>query len=121
MADYTLAVSEQEIARYRMMAQRALADEHQQLDQAGVAPGAVLADVGCGPAAMSVELAAMVGPSGRVIAVEREEEARAAARQVIAESGASNIELREGTATSTGVEPGSVDVVMMRHVLAHNG
>jgi len=121
MADYTLAVSEAEIARYRLMAQRALADETRQLALAGVATGAVIADVGCGPAAMSVELATMVGPTGRVIAVEREDEARAAARQVIAESGVENVELREGTATSTGIEPGSVDVVMMRHVLAHNG
>lgn len=121
MADYTLAVSEAEIARYRLMAQRALADETRQLALAGVAEGAVIADVGCGPAAMSVELATMVGPSGRVIAVEREDEARAAARQVIAESGAANVELREGTATSTGIDPGSVDLVMMRHVLAHNG
>jgi len=121
MADYTLAVSEAEIARYRLMAQVALAGEARQLELAGIAPGATVADVGCGPAAMSVELAALVGPDGRVIAVEREEEARAAARQVIAESGVGNVDLREGTATGTGIEPGSVDVVMMRHVLAHNG
>lgn len=121
MADYTLAVSEAEIARYRLMAQQALAQEAQQLALAGVAPGAVVADVGCGPAAMSVELAAMVGPSGRVVAVEREESARAAAHRVIGESGAGNVELREGTATATGIAPDSVDVAMMRHVLAHNG
>ena len=121
MADYTLAVSEAEIARYRMMAQRALAEETRQLKLAGIAEGATVADVGSGPAAMSVELARIVGANGRVIAVEREEEARAAARQVIAESGVSNVELREGTATATGIEPASVDVVMLRHVLAHNG
>ena len=121
MADYTLAVSDEEIARYRLMAQVALAQETRQLALAGVSAGASIADVGCGPAAMSVELAAAAGPTGRVIAVEREEEARAAARQVIAEAGVANVELREGTATSTGIEPGSVDVVMMRHVLAHNG
>jgi SAM-dependent methyltransferase len=121
MADYTLVVSDAEIARYRMMAQRALAEEARQLALAGVVAGAVIADVGCGPAAMSVELSAIAGPSGRVIAVEREDEARAAARQVIAESGATNVELREGTATASGVEPASVDVAMMRHVLAHNG
>lgn len=121
MADYTLAVSETEIARYRMMAQRALAEETRQLGLAGVVEGATVADVGCGPAAMSVELARIVGASGRVIAVEREEQARAAARQVIEESGVGNVELCEGTATSTGIEPASVDIVMLRHVLAHNG
>lgn len=121
MADYTLAVSDQEIARYRMMAQVALAQESRQLALAGVLDGAVVADVGCGPAAMSVELAALVGPSGRVVGVEREDEALAAARRVVAEAGVGNLELRQGTATESGISAESVDVVMMRHVLAHNG
>ncbi len=121
MADYTLAVSDEEIARYRFMAQVALAGEQAELGLAGIAPGSVVGDVGCGPAAMSVELATLVGTTGRVIAVEREDQALAAARTVIAESGAENVELRQGTATATGIEPGSLDVVMMRHVLAHNG
>lgn len=121
MADYTLAVSDAEIARYRLMAQHALAEETRQLGLAGVEEGAVVADVGCGPAAMSVELAAMVGPTGRVIGVEREDEALAAARRMVAGSGVENVELRQGTATETGVDAGTVDVAMMRHVLAHNG
>jgi len=121
MADYTLAVSDAEIARYRLMAQIALAGETRQLELAGIRDGAVVADVGCGPAAMSVELAALVAPGGRVIGVEREDEALAAARQVIADSGAGNIELRQGAATGTGIEAGSIDLAMMRHVLAHNG
>lgn len=109
------------LRRYRLMARKALTDESRQLGVAGVTDEAVIADVGCGPAAMSVGLAPIVGPRGRVIAVEREQGARAAARQVIAESGVGNVELREGAAISTGIEPGSVDVAMMRHVLAHNG
>ena len=57
MTDYTLAVSDVEIARYRMMAAHALILEAAHLRTAGIVPGAVVADVGCGPAAMSVELA----------------------------------------------------------------
>jgi ubiquinone/menaquinone biosynthesis C-methylase UbiE len=121
MPDYTLAVSDTEIARYRLMAQHALAGESRQLALAGITTGAVVADVGCGPAAMSVEIAGLVGSSGRVVGVEREEEALAAARRVVAESGRTNVELRQGTATATGVGEGAVDVAMMRHVLAHNG
>ena len=121
MADYALALSEQELQRYRLMAERARTDEADLWQRAGIGPGAVVADIGCGPAAVSVVLAGLVGPSGRVIAVEREEPARAGARRVIAASGAGNVELRAGTATETGIPAGSVDVVMMRHVLAHNG
>jgi SAM-dependent methyltransferase len=63
----------------------------------------------------------LVGSSGRVIGVEREDAALAAARQVVAQSGVANVELRQGVATDTGLPPGSLDVAMTRHVLAHNG
>jgi SAM-dependent methyltransferase len=33
----------------------------------------------------------------------------------------SNIRCQQGSATATGLEPASFDVVIMRHVLAHNG
>jgi ubiquinone/menaquinone biosynthesis C-methylase UbiE len=121
MADYALAVSDEEVQRYRFMAERARIDEAGLWRRAGIGPGAVVADVGCGPAAVSVVIADLVGPAGHVIAVEREESARAEARQVVAAAGANNVELLAGTATDTGIPAGSVDVVMMRHVLAHNG
>ncbi|MGY1601710.1 class I SAM-dependent methyltransferase [Geodermatophilus sp. SYSU D00815] len=121
MTDYALAVSEAEVRRYRFMAERARADEADHWRRAGIGPGAVVADVGCGPAAVAVQVADVVGPSGRVLAVEPDASARAAARQVIAASGATNVELTAGTGTSSGLAAGSVDVAMMRHVLAHNG
>jgi SAM-dependent methyltransferase len=119
--EYTLTLSEAEIHRYQMMARHAAAREGGLLAEAGVVAGAVVADIGCGPAAMSIELARLVGPSGRVIAVERDKHALAAAELLIQRSEARNVSLLEATATATGVEPGSVDVVMLRHVLAHNG
>ena len=121
MSQYTLALSEAEIRRYQMMAQQAAAREAGQLAAAGVVAGAVVADIGCGPAAMSIELARLVSPAGRVIAVERDKRALAAAEVIIQRSGSGNVSLREATATATGIEPGSVDVAMARHVLAHNG
>src|SRR4051794_36380830 len=121
MADYTLAMSDAEVARYRMMASSALRLEAAQLRAAGVGPGAVVADVGCGPSAMSVELAAEVGPTGRIIGIERDEQALATARSLVKRRGVTNVEVRAGNAANTGIEPGSVDVAMMRHVLAHNG
>jgi precorrin-6B methylase 2 len=121
MSEYALAISDAEVARYRMMAANALLLEAAQLRAAGVVEGAIVADVGCGPAAMSVALAAEVGPSGRILAVERDARALDTARALVAKSAATNIELCAGDATATGIEPGSVDVAMMRHVLAHNG
>jgi SAM-dependent methyltransferase len=121
MSEYTLALSEAEIGRYQMIAQLAVAREASQLAAAGVVAGATVADIGCGPAAMSIEVARLVGPSGQVIAVERDRQALAAAAILIQRSGAGNVRLHEGEATATGVAPGSVDVAMLRLVLAHNG
>jgi ubiquinone/menaquinone biosynthesis C-methylase UbiE len=121
MSEYTLALSEAEIGRYQMMAQQAVAREASQLAAAGVVAGATVADIGCGPAAMSIELAWLVGPSGQVIAVERDKQALAAAAITIQRSEARNVSLHEATAIATGLEPGTVDTVMLRHVLAHNG
>jgi ubiquinone/menaquinone biosynthesis C-methylase UbiE len=121
MADYALTISEPELARYQMMAQRAIASEAEEFRLAGIRTGAALADVGCGPAALSVHLAQLVGPSGRVVAIEPDERSRATAAAVIEAAGTSNVQLQAGTASDTGLEPASMDVVMMRHVLAHNG
>ena len=73
MSGYSLAMSDAEIRRYQLMAERAHLAEAPLWRQAGIVPGAIVADVGCGPAAISVVLAREVGPSGRVIAVERDE------------------------------------------------
>jgi ubiquinone/menaquinone biosynthesis C-methylase UbiE len=121
VSDYTLVISEGEVARYRLMAELAKAEETDAWAKAGITTDAVIADVGCGPAAMSVVMAETVGPTGRVIGVERDPESLTHARQVVGSANVSNVELREGEATATGIEPGSVDVVVMRHVLAHNG
>jgi SAM-dependent methyltransferase len=121
MTEYTLDVSAPEIRRYRLMAERARTDEAELWRRAGIGPGAVVADVGSGPAAVSVLVAEIVGPTGRVIGIEPDETARAAAHRLIAEAGVGNVEVRPGTATSTGIPPATVDVAMLRHVLGHNG
>jgi len=56
-----------------------------------------------------------------VYAVDRDPGALGAARRAATEAGLSNVITSEGTATDTGLEPDSVDVAMLRHVLAHNG
>ena len=120
MSEYSLALSDSEIHRYTMMAERARSSEAQLWDAAGIVPGAVVADVGCGPAAMSVCMAKVVGPSGRVIGIEPDADALSAAQQLIAQAGVENVEIRQGSATDSTLAPGSVDVVVMRLVLAHN-
>ena len=115
------ALSDAEVARYRMMAQRAAEDEADQWAAAGISAGAVVADVGCGPGAVSAVLAKLVGPQGGVHAVDRDPQALTLARRAAQAEGLFNMDFGEGEADRTGLETESVGVVMLRHVLAHNG
>jgi SAM-dependent methyltransferase len=121
VSDYALRLDEGEVERYRMMAEQARAAEADLWELAGVGPGARVADVGCGPGAMLPALSAAVGPHGRVEAVDADPGAVAAARALAGAAGLENVTVAEGRADHTGLEPGSLDVVMLRHVLAHNG
>ncbi len=119
MTDYPLALSDEELARFRFLASSAAAEEAQDWARAGIVPGAWVADVGCGPGAVLAVLAAAVGPEGRAIGVVRDPAAVAHARRAIA--GLPQASVQVGAADATGLRPGQADVVMCRHVLAHNG
>jgi ubiquinone/menaquinone biosynthesis C-methylase UbiE len=121
VSEYALRLSDEERARYRFMAETALRTEGSQWAAAGVREGAAVADVGCGPGAVSVVLAGLVGGTGHIWAVDGGPEAVELARQAVEEAGAGNVTVSQGDATATGLAPASVDVVMIRHVLAHNG
>jgi 2-polyprenyl-3-methyl-5-hydroxy-6-metoxy-1,4-benzoquinol methylase len=121
VTDYALRLSEEEIARYRLMAAMAQAREADVWELAGIRAGARVADVGCGPGALLPALSELVGAGGSIEAVDGDDEAVAAATALVASSGLSNVSVRQGRAEDTGLEAGAFDAVMMRHVLAHNG
>ena len=121
VADYALQLSEAELARYVLMAQSARESEAELWSLAGISAGARVGDIGCGPGAMFPALTAAVTESGSVLAVDGDPTAVAQARAMVASGGWTNVEVSEGRADATGIEPGSLDALMMRHVLAHNG
>jgi SAM-dependent methyltransferase len=118
-ASYSLKLSEQELRRYRMMAANAADNEAAEWSAAGILPGARIVDVGCGPGAVLQLLAERVGPEGQAVGVDADLSAISIAQQQIA--GLPQARVQVGQADATGLEPGSYDVVMCRHVLAHNG
>ncbi|MFJ8086472.1 class I SAM-dependent methyltransferase [Streptomyces sp. NPDC096205] len=120
MADYLLSLSEPEIARYRLMAEAAERRERDLWRAAGAVPGARIADVGCGPGAISLRLAGLAGPEGAVWAVDRDEGALTTA-SALAERAGVAVHTLAGDAVATGLPAGTFDLVMLRHVLAHNG
>ncbi|UCF33316.1 MAG: arsenite methyltransferase [Phycisphaerales bacterium] len=82
-----------------------------------VKEGDVLLDLGSG-AGIDVLLAAKkVGPTGRAIGIDMTPEMLAKARENIAASGMSNVEVREGIIEELPVESGSVDWVISNCVI----
>jgi ubiquinone/menaquinone biosynthesis C-methylase UbiE len=69
---YALALSDDEIQRYRFMAQAAREREAHWWQLAGIAEGACVLDLGCGPGLVALEMAQVVGAGGRVVGVDRE-------------------------------------------------
>lgn len=120
-SSYALQLSDPERVRYREMAKRARAQEGDRWQRYGVLPGARVADIGCGPGAVLVQLAALVVPGGHVVGVEPDPAARSAAEEEIAAAGVENAGVVAGEGIATTIEPDSVDVVMIRHVLFHVG
>jgi precorrin-6B methylase 2 len=121
MSDYALTLSDAEIRRYQHMAASAHRAEADLWAAAGIVDGAVVADVGCGPGAIATLMARLVGDRGHVWALDQNEGALGAADALSTSLGIGNLSIRPGDATATGLDPASVDVVVMRHVLAHNG
>lgn len=118
---YALSLSDAELSRYLFMAERARSEEQEHWWAAGVVPGAQVADIGCGPGAVLAVLAELVGPQGSVDGVDADPAAVAAAEQLLSRQGARHAGVRQGSATASGLPAASYDVVMLRHVLAHNG
>lgn len=119
--EYALELSDAERGRYRAMARRAREQEGERWQRYGVVPGARIADVGCGPGAVLVELAELVAPGGSVSGVEPNAQARAAATEEIRARGVDNASVVAGDGTATTLEPATYDLVMIRHVLFHVG
>jgi SAM-dependent methyltransferase len=121
MTDYALRLTEDEIARYRLMAESARSREEDVWELAGIGEGAKVADVGCGPGALLPLLSECVGPAGTVAAIDGDPAAVATAQALVAALELTNVTVHEARAESTGLEEGAYDTVMIRHVLAHNG
>jgi SAM-dependent methyltransferase len=83
-------------------------------------PGLTLVDVGAGPGTLTADLAALVAP-GRVIAVERTDEALALSRAEFDRRGVRNAEFLVTDVHALDLADASVDVVHAHQVLQHVG
>jgi ubiquinone/menaquinone biosynthesis C-methylase UbiE len=82
-------------------------------------PGLQLLDVGCGPGTITMDLAELLGPTGRVTALERTGDALDLARAEADRRGTTGVDFAIGDVQALGFPDGSFDVVHAHQVLQH--
>jgi SAM-dependent methyltransferase len=82
-------------------------------------PGMQLLDVGCGPGTITMDLAALVGPTGRVTALERTEEVLVLPRAEATRRGTTNVDFAVGDVAALDLPDAGFDVVHAHQVLQH--
>ncbi|MFI5645545.1 methyltransferase domain-containing protein [Kitasatospora sp. NPDC051705] len=82
-------------------------------------PGQVLLDIGCGPGTITADLAELVGPTGRVVAVDTSAEVLAQAAGYVAERGLVNVVFEVADVHRLPFRDGGFDVVHAHQVLQH--
>ncbi|MFB7613420.1 methyltransferase domain-containing protein [Kitasatospora sp. NPDC056181] len=84
-------------------------------------PGQAVLDVGCGPGTITADLAELVGPTGRVVAVDTSAEVLEAAARHAAGRGLSNVVFEVADVHGLPYADGEFDVVHAHQVLQHVG
>ncbi len=84
-----------------------------------IQPGQRILDIGCGPGSITLDLAELVGPAGRVTGTDFAPDAIAAAQGAAEGRGDATTEFVVGDLYTLDVEPGSFDIVHAHQVLQH--
>lgn len=87
------------------------------LERAGLRPGMRVLDAGCGPGRLTVPAALRVGPSGRVAAVDIQQEMLDRLRERIHREGLENVELVRAGLGEGRLPAGEFDVALLVTVL----
>jgi 2-polyprenyl-3-methyl-5-hydroxy-6-metoxy-1,4-benzoquinol methylase len=89
------------------------------LRRAGVVPGSVVVDYGCGPGIFSVAAARIAGPRGKVHALDVRQRALDELKKLAAEEGLTNLEtgLLDRSACSVDLPDGAADAILLYDVL----
>ena len=86
--------------------------------RAGITAGSTVIDAGCGPGYATIDLAEIVGPKGRVIAIDRSRRFLDALKATAAHRGLANIEIIEAELTDDVWPKGVADFIWCRWVYA---
>lgn len=116
--DYVLGTRDDEIDRLGLQHRVWRARVLDAWRRARIGPGQTLLDVGAGPGFAATDLAEIVGPSGRVVALERSPHFAAALRHRAERLALSNLEVREQDVSATGFAIEQADASWCRWLLS---
>jgi precorrin-6B methylase 2 len=85
----------------------------------GLRPGMVVADIGAGAGRLTVALARLAGPSGRVYSTEIDSDRLADIRSAVEDAGLRNVVVIEGHASRTNLPEACCDALVLRNVYHH--
>ena len=88
-------------------------------DVLDIQPGDTVADVGAGDGWLSIEIANLVGESGRVFATELAADRRDAIQAAVAAAGLDNVTVVEAGEHETNLAPACCDAIFLRRVYHH--
>jgi precorrin-6B methylase 2 len=90
-------------------------EEHldQLVESLNLTPGMVVADIGAGSGVISIKMAAKVGPSGTILAVDIQDEMLSVLGKKLEQLKITNVTPVRGTEKSPKLDPASVDLVIM--------
>ena len=113
---YMLGHSERELARLARQAMLVNPMTRRYFKSAGIAPGMRVLDVGSGPGDTAILAAELVGPTGRVVGVDRSPVALETARARVRDLSLDHVSFHEGELGEVTLD-GPFDAVVGRYVL----
>jgi ubiquinone/menaquinone biosynthesis C-methylase UbiE len=116
--DYVLGTHDAEIARLRLQHRVWRPRMLDAWRRAGITQGQTVIDVGCGPGYAALDLAEIVGPKGKVVAVERSARFLEALRQSAKQNAIDNIATLEADITEGSLGESIADAAWCRWVLS---
>ena len=116
--DYVLGTHDEEIERLGLQHRVWRPRASDAWRRAGFSTGQTILDVGCGPGYASVDLAEIVGPSGRIIAVDRSRRFLDALESRCRQHGVANVEAHEMDLSDGAIPVANADGAWARWIFA---